>query len=124
MKVVFFKGLCHESKMIFIAKLDYYKKEICCLQWKCSKNQFLKYLKDYIKAHPNLIKYLLQKQLFKVKPITGARLGCEHFEGNGFFLGWAHLLGEHGVAHIYDGHVYMAMTWCLCVAYMAPTQHP
>jgi hypothetical protein len=84
----------------------------------------LKYLKDYIKAHPNLIKYLLQKQLFEVKPIMGARLGRKHFEGNRVFLGWAHLLEEHGVAHIYESHVYMAMTWCLCGAYMAPTQHP
>ncbi len=83
----------------------------------------MKYLKD-IKAHPNLIKYLLQKQLFKVKPIMGTRLGREHFDVHGFFLGWAHLLEEHGVAHIYDNHVYMAMTWRLCGAYMAPKQHP
>jgi hypothetical protein len=54
----------------------------------------------------------------------GTRLGREHFDVHGFFLGWAHVLEEHGVAHIYDSHVCMAMTWRLCGAYMAPKQHP
>ncbi len=34
---------------------------------------------------------------------------------------WTCLLEAHDIAHLYDNHAYVAITWCMCGDYVAMT---
>jgi hypothetical protein len=55
----------------------------------------------------------------------GVKLGCECVNFGGVEVGvaqiWTCLLEGHDIAHIYDNHAYVAITWCMCGDYVTMT---
>ncbi len=71
---------------------------------------------------------LYKKHLFKVWG-WGAKWGCkvgvwmcELWGCKGWVAQiWTCLLEAHDIAHLYDNHAYVAITWCMCGDYVAMT---